>query len=129
MLRRAGKDPVRGRAAVDELIDEATCGERAALGALAEHGRWLGIGIAGLVNMLAPDVIVLGGLLHRTYPFVIAEIEAEVDHRALDALREGVRVVQSDLGIDSSLIGAAELAWFPVLADPAAVRRAGASST
>jgi len=121
LLRRAGKDPSRGLAGADELIDEAASGDAAALEALAANGRWLGIGIAGLVNVFAPQVIVLGGLLHRTYPYMIDEVESAVASRALDALRKGVRIVPSELGIDSSLIGAAELAWQSVLDDPTRV--------
>ena len=43
-----------------------------ALAALDQVGRWLGIGLAGLVNILDPRLIVLGGLFGRIHPFVIA---------------------------------------------------------
>jgi hypothetical protein len=45
-------------------------------------------------------------------------MEAELDRRALRISREGVRVVPSALGVDSTLIGAAELAFEPLLSDP-----------
>ena len=81
-------------------------------------GRWLGVGLAGLVNILNPRLIVLGGLFGRIYPFVAA-LEDELDRRALAAPRRLVRVVPATLGEDAPLLGAAELAFEPLLADPA----------
>ena len=47
-------------ASVEAVVREAEAGSPVALAALAEVGRWLGIGLAGLVNVLNPEVIVLG---------------------------------------------------------------------
>jgi hypothetical protein len=64
--------------------------------------------------------VVLGGLLGRIHPYVAATVAAEVDRRALPAPRELVRIVPASLGVDAPLLGAAELAFEPLLADPAA---------
>jgi predicted NBD/HSP70 family sugar kinase len=88
--------------------------------ALAHVGRWLGIGLAGLVNVLNPRVVVLGGLFARAYPFIEAAIETELDRQALRGPRGLVRIAPAALGIDAPLIGAAELALEPFLSDPAA---------
>jgi hypothetical protein len=53
------------------------------------------------------------------FPFVIRSMEAELDGRALAAPRAMVRVVPTSLADDASLLGAAELAFDPILADPA----------
>jgi len=45
-------------------------------------------------------------------------LEAELDRRALQASRELVRIVPASLGVDAPLLGAAELAFEPLLADP-----------
>ena len=66
LLRRAGHPPEGGRAAVDAVLREAERGSPVALAALAETGRWLGIGLAGLVNVLNPRLVVLGGRLRRS---------------------------------------------------------------
>ena len=48
----------RGRPdAVAELLAEAEAGDATALAALAETGRWLGIGLAGLINILNPRLV------------------------------------------------------------------------
>jgi hypothetical protein len=63
---------------------------------------------------------VLGGRLTSSYPFVRTTLEAELDRRVLRASRPIVRVVTTSLGVDAPVLGAAELAFEPLLADPAA---------
>jgi predicted NBD/HSP70 family sugar kinase len=120
LLRRAGRTPHGGRAEVDEVLREADAGSPSAISALEETGHWLGIGLAGLVNVLNPRLVVFGGLFGRIHPYVGAIVDAELDRRALQAPRRLVRVVPSMLGADAPVRGAAELAFDPLLADPAA---------
>lgn len=120
LLRRAGRSPEAGHDAIDELLAAAEAGEAAALTAFAETGRWLGIGLAGIINVLNPSLVVLGGRLTASYPFVRSTLEAELDRRVMRASRPLVRVVPTSLGDDAPLLGAAELAFGPLLADPAA---------
>ncbi|AWB92093.1 ROK family transcriptional regulator [Aeromicrobium chenweiae] len=81
-------------------------------------GRHLGRGLAGMVNMLNPRVIVLGGYLRSLFPLVHDDVESELAVHALIAPRELVRVTLPGLSGDSVLHGAAELAFEPLLADP-----------
>ncbi|HEV8698259.1 MAG TPA: ROK family transcriptional regulator [Candidatus Limnocylindrales bacterium] len=120
LLRRAGRSPEGGHDAVDEVLAAAEAGEPGALAAFAETGRWLGIGLAGVINILNPELVLLGGRLTASYAFVRASLEAELDRRVLRAARGIVRVVPASLGVDAPLRGAAELAFEPLLSDPAA---------
>jgi predicted NBD/HSP70 family sugar kinase len=119
LLRRAGRPPGGGRRDVETVMSEAEAGSPVALAAFAEVGRWLGIGLAGLVNVLNPEIIVLGGLFGRIQPFVGPDLDGALDRMALSAPRGLVRVVPAKLGVDAPLIGAAEYAFEPLLADPA----------
>jgi predicted NBD/HSP70 family sugar kinase len=119
LLRRAGRNPNNGRAETDALVRDAAAGDPRTLAALEETGRWLGIGLAGLINVLNPRLVVFGGLLERIHPFVASIVDAELDRRTLPAPRRLVRVVAGSLGAEAPLIGAAELAFEPMLADPA----------
>ncbi len=119
LLRRAGRSPDEGRAGVDALLDDASAGSPVALAALEETGRWLAFGLAGLVNVLNPRLVVLGGQFARIYPFVDEVVEVGLDRYALPAPRRLVRVVPAILGADAPVLGAAELAFEPLLADPA----------
>jgi len=120
LLELAGHPREGGRDAVDAVLLEAAQGSPLALAALDHVGRWLGIGLAGLVNVLNPRLIVLGGRFARLHPFVRRTLEEELDRRTLPAPRALVRVVPATLGVDAPLLGAAELAFEPLLADPAA---------
>ena len=119
LLERAGRSRESGRAGIDAVLRDAADGSEIALAALDHVGRWLGIGLASLVNVLDPRLIVLGGLFGRIHPFVIAPLTRELDRRTLPASRALVRVAPATLGVDASLLGAAELAFEPLLADPA----------
>jgi predicted NBD/HSP70 family sugar kinase len=133
LLLRAGHPPNGGRGEVDAVLREAAAGAPEALSALDNVGRWLGVGLAGLVNILNPQLIVLGGLFGRIHPFVAASLRAEIDRLGLTASSELVDVRPATLGIDAPLLGAAELAFEPLLADPlawsAGAARAAAAET
>jgi predicted NBD/HSP70 family sugar kinase len=120
LLSRAGHPPDGGRSEVDAVLREAADGSPTALAALDEVGRWLGFGLAGLVNVFNSQLVVLGGLFCRIHPFVARSLADEFDRRTLPASRALVRIVPATLGVDASLRGAAELAFDAFLADPAA---------
>lgn len=120
LLRRAGYPPEGGPVALDAVLAEAEAGSPLALAAFAETGRWLGIGLAGVINILNPQLVLIGGRFASSYPFLRTTLEAELDRRVLRASRRLVRVIPTTLGFDAPLLGAAELAFEPLLSDPAA---------
>jgi predicted NBD/HSP70 family sugar kinase len=84
----------------------------------------LGLGLAGLVNILNPDRIVLGGLHRELLDADPERLRAVVTDRSLWGRSGGVPILPCTLD-HNSLVGAAELAWQPVLDDPlAALARA-----
>ena len=105
------------QAEVADVIAAATAGSAAAQAAIDEAGEWLGIGLANLVNLLNPEVIVLGGHLRLLFPLVSGTVYRRI-HYALPAAREQVRVEVPALNGDSTLLGAAETAFEALLADP-----------
>jgi hypothetical protein len=72
------------------------------------------------VNVLNPELIVLGSMHARIYPTIRHTVDAGLAARALPAPAAMVRIVPATLGADAPLLGAAELALEPILADPAA---------
>ena len=126
LLARAGRLPGGGREAVDALLSDAAAGSVTAIGALEEVGRWLGTGLAGLVNVFGPELVVLGGRLERIYPFVITACApsflSDGPSRSPASWSPRARNARPN----AALLGAAELAFEPLLADPAAALPGGA---
>lgn len=118
LLRRAGRPPNGGRAALTELFADAAAGKPSVIDALAEQGRWLGIGLAGVINLLDPDVVVLGGFLGEALPFMVDTMKAELDTRSIAAIRRDLSVVAGACGSHAPLLGAAEMAWERVISNP-----------
>ena len=93
------------------VTDLAHDGDEAAIEALAVIGRWLGVGVTNLVNMLNPDVVVIGGGVIAAGDLLLVPARAVVAERALSPSREHVRIVPARFGAESGMLGAATLAF------------------
>ncbi len=118
LLRRAGRAPDGGRAALTALFADAAAGVPDVIQALAEQGRWLGIGLAGVINLLDPDVVILGGYLGEALPFLVDAMNTELEARSIAAIGRSLSVMPGACGQHAPLLGAAELAWESVIANP-----------
>jgi len=122
LLRHAGRagDGLRP-AAVAAILCEAQQEVPAARAAVQAVGQWLGVGIATLVNIFNPELVVLGGFFGQLYPQVETVLREQVRTRALSPARNFVNIVPATLGADAAVLGAAELIFAPVVADPTLV--------
>jgi predicted NBD/HSP70 family sugar kinase len=125
LLRRAGVDEATGH--LEEVAERAAAGDEVTLRAIAEIGRWLGLGIGNLINLFNPELVVLGGLYERLFPFLESSVAEGARQRTLGAPGRMARISCSGLGPDAPLIGAAELVLSQVILDPASVNGRGAS--
>lgn len=118
LLRAAGRLPGGGPPAVAEVIQAADAGDARAQGAVDEVARWLGVGLRPVFAFFNPEMVVLGGLLSQVW-VARRDIVLEGLHPAtLTSARDHLDIRASLLGEDASLLGAAELAFAPLLADP-----------
>jgi glucokinase len=92
------------------VIDQAEAGNSDAVEVLRRTGRYLGIGLAGFVNVFNPEVVVIGGGASAAGELLLGPAREEMEHRALPPTLEGVRLVAAELGNDAGIIGAAGLA-------------------
>ena len=73
--------------------------------------RLVGRGIGGAVNLLAPDVVVLGGGLIEAMPrFALEEVRAGLKETAMTSFLRQLKVREAELGDDATTLGAAALA-------------------
>jgi predicted NBD/HSP70 family sugar kinase len=120
LARRAGiPSSVTGLDLVETIVARADAGDQKTLDAIAEIGRWLGLGIGNLINVFNPQLVVLGGFYHPLFPFLEKAVAEGARLAALDAPGDIAEIVAGDLGTDAPLIGAAELAIWKVISDPA----------
>ncbi|MGH8927346.1 MAG: ROK family protein [Acidimicrobiia bacterium] len=121
LIRHAGLSvDVTGLGALETVLARATVGDASTIAAIHEVGRWLGLGAGNLINVFNPELVVLGGHYHRLFAFLQAAVVEAARTRTLDAPGDMATIAPSGLGSDAPLIGAAELAFSGVIADPAA---------
>lgn len=71
-----------------------------------ETGRFLGVGLAGVVNLLNPETIVIGGGIAEGGGGFIDAVTKEIKQRAFSSAVEKLRVVRATLGNNAGFIGA-----------------------
>jgi predicted NBD/HSP70 family sugar kinase len=92
-------------------------------------GRFLGLGLASIVNVFNTNLVVLGGTLRDLYPIVKSDADAAPAQSALPAPRSQVRLVLSQLEANAPLIGTAEMVMDPLFADTAGVLAAASRAS
>lgn len=124
LLMRAGRLSGGGPPAVAEVIAAAQGGDARAAEAVDHVADWCGVGIRAIVNLFNPEVVILGGYLAQVWRAAETRVDAAIQRGALISPRNETLIRSALLGDDSSLIGAAELAFEPVLDHPQAVPQA-----
>ncbi|GAB3195096.1 ROK family transcriptional regulator [Nocardioides hungaricus] len=125
LLRRAGRLAGGGPPAVAEVIAAAQAGESRAEEAVAKVADWCGVGIRAIVNLVNPEIVVLGGCLAQVWRAAEDRVDEALSRSTMMSPRQDVVIRSAGLEDESPLIGAAELAFAPVLDHPQAVPQAG----
>jgi glucokinase len=94
-----------------ELVDRARDGDEAAAAALAEVGHKLGAGIATLINIFEPELVVLGGGFAEAGDLLFDAARETVVREALPPGRDLVRIVPAQLGPRAGMVGAGLIAF------------------
>ncbi len=100
------------------VANAALEGDPAALKAMREVASNLGFGIANLVNIFNPQMVVLGGELNYASQILLPVIEKVVAENAMSLPREDLKIVPSAHGTDACVIGAATLVLDDILREP-----------
>ncbi len=95
----------------EHVVDAASAGDPGALAVMAEFGWWVAAGLANLVNVLDPEVIVLGGGLVDAGDLLLEPVRSSYDTLTLGGVTNGAPpIVPARLGSGAGAIGAALVA-------------------
>lgn len=92
-------------------------GDELALEVFRRMGVYLGIGVASLINVLNPEVVVIGGGLSNGWDLFEKHMHQQVIERAFPIPARRVKIVRAECGDDAGLLGAARLVftdWQPL---------------
>jgi glucokinase len=101
--------PHRAGLTAKRICELAQQGDTWAMRAVDNEGRYLGLGIANLVTMFVPEIIVLGGSVMKSAELFLEEIRKTIVASCRLVPFEKTELALASLGEDSNLIGAARV--------------------
>jgi glucokinase len=94
-----------------DVYEAGKAGDELALEVFRQTGFYLGVALADLVNVLNPEVIVIGGGAAAGWDLFINHVREQIDSRAFREPAERAKLVRAKLGDDAGILGAARLAF------------------
>ena len=89
------------------LAEKAKRNNKEALKIFKEYGKYLGIGLSNVINLIDPDIIVIGGGISKTWPYFLVETKKEIKKRMISSVsKKYIKVEISKLGELAGVIGA-----------------------
>ena len=103
---------------IDDLLARARSRDGKAAAALQATGRFLGLGLAAIVNIVDPDCVVIGGEITTAWDLIEGTVRAALSERALTPAGSPTDIVIVSAGEHPRLRGAAMLVTAPTFAAP-----------
>jgi glucokinase len=101
---------VAGAMNAQDVAEAARRGDRASINIYLEAGRLLGYGVANLVSLFDPEIVVIGGGLANASDLFLDALRKAAEERAQPIAATRVRIMTSKLGSHANLLGVAKLA-------------------
>jgi glucokinase len=98
-----------------QVYDAGVAGDDVALRVFAKLGDYLGVGLANLIDLIDPDLIVIGGGVANGWKLFEVQMHEQVNARTFKATPPLVKIVPAECGDDAGLLGAARLGFDEVL--------------
>ncbi|WP_353650565.1 ROK family transcriptional regulator [Nakamurella sp. A5-74] len=98
-----------GTLTLRDVVTRVGRGDAACHRVIEDAGRYLGMAVAGLVNLINPEVVVLGGQLSRVADVVLGPMRAALDRCAVPSAAAAVDLRASTLEANADIIGALAL--------------------
>jgi glucokinase len=94
-----------------KIYEAAKAGDELALMIFKKVGEYLGVGLANLINILGPEVIVIGGGVANAWDLFEGPMREQINKRAFPSISRSVQVRVAECGDNAGLLGAARLAF------------------
>lgn len=105
------------------IIEAANNGDQFAINILSQIGVNLGKGIAILIQLFNPELIILEGKIADAKQFITTPIQQSINTYCMAQLRERTQIALSDLGPDASLLGSVAAVMENIFADRIALAK------
>lgn len=109
LIDMSRKSRLRPGMTPEELSDLYDKGDEGAIAVWREAGKWLGIGIASLVHIFMPELVIVGGGLSLAGDKLLNPARETACRYVAPNLRSRFQIVPAGLGSDSAIVGAASL--------------------
>jgi glucokinase len=111
-LPRFPQSALSGEELTAERVYEAgRDGDELALSVFKRFGIYLGIGLANLINIIDPEIIVIAGGAVNGWDLFARDMHREVNERAVRVTAQQVKIAAAECGDNAGLLGAARLAF------------------
>lgn len=104
-----------GKVTPGAVLRAAAAGDRFAANLTGRVASLIGMGIANLVNLFGPELVILGGTMAEAGELMINPISATMAGRVLDPIGKGVEIRSSSFGNEEGIKGAVTLALEAVM--------------
>ncbi len=100
------------------IVHAARDGDPVAVQALTETGKYIGIGLANLINALNPEMVVFGGILSLAQEFLMPVIQDTIRAYTLRWSSRSAQIVVAAYGSDACVMGAVAMIYDQILRQP-----------
>ncbi|RZS75772.1 putative NBD/HSP70 family sugar kinase [Pseudobacter ginsenosidimutans] len=87
------------------VIDAANLGDQYAINILADVGAKMGKGIATVIQLFNPELIILGGKMAKARQYITIPMQQAINTYCMTQIREKASIQVSELGTDASILG------------------------
>jgi glucokinase len=95
----------------ERVYEAGRSGDELAIAVFKRFGMYLGIGLANLINLIDPKIIVIAGGAVNGWDLFASEMYRQVEERAFRATAQQVKIAKAECGDNAGLFGAARLAF------------------
>lgn len=93
------------RISSDVILEAAQMGDQFAIGLLAQIGEHLGKGIAVLLHLFNPELIIIGGELSKADNYLTDPIQQNLNQYTIAKIRKDAQIINSELGENAGIMG------------------------